>query len=347
MFPYIVFITFISYYYYTRRPVCMLWTLIIFAVLRYDVGWDYASYVESISNPSTWDDAETSRHSFLWRELFRFAYNINSPHIGIITPNILTYIFVYLGLKKINLSKQVIADALFVYATWSSFYLGSFSTIRQALAMSVGLLLFAYVQNRQFAKSFILYVLAILLHPSAAVLIIIYPTYFIRSQLNFIWILSSVVIICSVLFSLQSILMMLSFIEMDQYEVYLNWNDSFGGKIIYVNIALVIYLLIVYLITKHINDIQRQSFFYTILSFVGNIAAYFIGLSNVINRIFLYFIIFMIIILLPSINKFKYKNYFRLIASVCLIIYFFTYLYITRSGVASSGYIPYKFIFLQ
>ena len=143
--------------------------------------------------------------------------------------------------------------------------------------------------------------------------------------------------------------MMLSFIEMDQYGVYLNLHDSFGGKIIFVNIGLVVYLSIVYLITKHINDVQRQSYFYTILSLFGNIVVYLIGLPNIISRTFLYFIIFMIIILLPSINKFKYRNYLRLIASTFLIIYFFIYLYITRGGaeMASSGYIPYKFIFLQ
>lgn len=349
MFPYFVFIIFILYFFYRRQPKFMLWTLILFAALRYNVGWDYASYVNAINNPSNWENAETSRHSFVWRELFRFAYFIKSPHIAIIIPNILSYICVYKALKKLNLTKRGIADALFVYTTWSPLFLGSFSTIRQAFAMAVGLLLFAFVQNRQYIKSIVLYIFAILLHPSAIILIFIYIIFFIRDKLNFISICISSFGLIFALFSLKEILGILGFLGMEQYEIYLKFNESFGGKIIYVNIVLMIYLLIIYSINNYMDNIKRQCYFFSIISLSGSIAVYFLNLPNVLSRTFLYFIIFMIVILLPSINKFRYKKYLRSIACIILILYFFTYLYITRSGIeiASSGYLPYNIIFFN
>lgn len=345
MLPYIIFISFIILFYIKRWPKCILWTLIIFAALRYNVGWDYASYVGVVNTPSEWDNAETSRFSFIWRELFRFAYLLDSPHLAIIIPNIATYVCVYLSLRKLNLSQGSIADALFVYATWNYLYLESFSIIRQAFATSVGLLMFTFIQNRKYIKSCLCYIFAILLHPSAAILIIIWPIYYFRSKINFYLLSASIFSIFFALFSLKSILQILSFLG-DAYEIYLSMNDSFGGKIVIVNAFLTIYLLAVFFNSKNMNYLKRQCYFFTIFSFSGNVAVHILGLPGVIGRTFLYFGIFVIMILLDSTKRFRYKFHFRLIASIILVLYFFTYLLITRSGgaLASSDYLPYKCI---
>lgn len=346
MFPYIIFIVLILLFYQKKYPKGMLWVIVLFAVLRYDTGWDYASYVETISTPSLWNNAETSRHTIFWRLVFDFTHRIDCPHFAIAIPNALTYIIFYYALKVLNLSKKNILDALFVYVTWSTFFLGSFSIIRQQFAMSVGFLMFAYIQRRMFWKSILAYAFTILLHTSAVVLILLYPVYLIRFHLNFKWVCISASCVIAGLVSMKSLLMILSVIGLGEYEGYLTWSDNFGSKIVYINLLVAIYLGIAMSRQKRLNNIQKQCYYYPTIAFIGNAAIYILGLPNPLNRVFSYFSIFMTIILLQSTDIFKKRAYYHLAATCVLVIYFFIYLHISQGGgsFASSPYIPYKCI---
>ena len=345
MLPYILFIVFILYFFHRRQPKWILWTLIIFAALRYNVGWDYLSYTNIIDKPTTWE-----KYSFFWRELFRYAHESGFYHVGIVLPNILTYLCIYKGLKELGLSKKNQAGALLVYATWNSLYLGSFSTIRQAFAIGVGFMMFSFIQNRKIVKSLFCYVFAIILHPSAILLVFLYLGYALRNRLNFKWLTVSVMVLIAGIVSLKNVLIAFSMLDMAQYEVYLKMSDNFGGKIIFVNGFLAIYLFIVFFLSnKNLDSVKRQCFFYTLIAIIGNIAIYALGLPNIIARMLSYYMIFMIVILLPSLQVFRQKYRLRVMAVSFLTLYFFVYLFITKPATRDnkSGYLPYRCIIIE
>ena len=238
MIPYIIFIILILAFYYKKSPIGMLIVIIAFSVLRYDTGWDYMMYVDTVNNPKFWNNPEHSRYSFIWRELFRYAHALNFPHIAIALPNLITYLVLYFSLDVLGLDKTRKVQVLFVYVTWQGFYLDSFSIIRQAIAMSFGILTFALIQRHRLFASIVTFLIAVHLHSSAVVLIFLYLGYFYRKKLDFkhICIAAGVAIVCMI--SAGAVLEQLSFFDMSKYDVYLKMNDSFGGKIIFVYLIL-------------------------------------------------------------------------------------------------------------
>ena len=346
MLPYILFIIILLFFYWRRAPLGMLITIILFAALRYDTGWDYMNYYEVSSNPSLWDNPETTRFSLIWCWLFQFAHDTQLPHISILIPNILTYVIIYISFDLLKLDNTQKVDALLVYVAWEEFYLGSFSIIRQQIAMSLGLLMFSLIQCRRFKLSIIPYLLAVWLHSSACILIFLYPVYCIRKFLNFKWLCIASIISCLALGSAAYIISNLDIGNMSRYSLYLDLSDKFGGKITYVKIILVSFLLISFSWNKNISNINRQCYFFSIIALISNIAIYYMGLSSVINRMFSYYAIFLIYIFFPSLSIFKSPKIIKPLAAIILVAYFFTFLLVTRGGEkkAASGFIPYKCI---
>lgn len=349
MIPYIIFIILILAFYYKKSPIGMLIVIIAFSVLRYDTGWDYMMYVDTVNNPKFWNNPEHSRYSFIWRELFRYAHALNFPHIAIALPNLVTYLVLYFSLDVLGLDKTRKVQVLFVYVTWQGFYLDSFSIIRQAIAMSFGILTFALIQRHRLFASIVSFLIAVHLHSSAVVLIFLYLGYFYRKKLDFkhICIAAGVAIVCMI--SAGAVLEQLSFFDMSKYDVYLKMNDSFGSKIIFVYLILAMYLLFVYRSYKKWNDIERQCFFYSVVSMVGCVGVFSVGVSSVFTRIFSYYIIFMIFILLPSLRIFRERKFLINLAVLILVSYFFVYLSISEAGtkLSSSGLVPYKCVLIQ
>ena len=349
MFPYIIFLGFILLCYYKKWPKGMLISMVVFSVLRYDTGWDYMSYTDVVSSTWQWVNPEHSRFSFLWRQLFSFAHNYNIPHLAIILPNILTYICIYWGLNLLNLSRQEKVDAMLVYICWYELYLGSFSIIRQGLSMGLGFMMFALLQKKYYVWAIAVYVLAVHIHTSSCALALLFPIYFIRDNLNFKWMCIGVILIVLALSSIGEIISSIESVDLAKYQTYLKMQDNYGGKIIFINIILVAYLTFVFFISKRLSSFDRQCYFLTIMSLTGNIVIFLMGLSSILSRVFSYFIVFMIPILLSSLNAFREHKILKDVSVLLLCIFMIVYLDISKAGnkVASSGFIPYKCILLR
>lgn len=346
MLPYIIFISLVYICYCKNAAKTMLFIMIVFAVLRYDTGWDYASYQNIVFTPKQWGDSETTRFTWIWRNFFELCYLLKTSHLAICLPNILTYIAIYWGLNILKLSSRHKVAILLVYICWPDLYLGSFSTIRQALAIGLGFLVFSLIQRQKYIWSVIVYLFAVQIHPSAIILILLYPVYIFKNHLNFKTICIASIFIVLLIISMTSLMKIIQIFDQPTYEIYLQSKDTFGKKIIYVNLFLTVYLLFTFKLHKNWSMIERQSFFMTIIALVGNTAIFYAGLSNAINRIFTYYMVFISIILLPSLDVFKEKKLLKIITSIILVAYFCTYLLITEDGakVASSGFLPYKCI---
>lgn len=344
MLPYLIFLIIILLCYYKRNPIGILITMVLFSVLRYDTGWDYASYIDTVRTPAEWAYAEFSKFSLLWRWLFEFSYNIHFPHFTIAFTNALTYIIVYHALKLLNLNRTDLCKALIVYALWCNLYLGTFSVIRQSISIGLGLLMFAYIQRQSYIKSGLCFLIAVHLHTSAVILIVLYPIYLLRNRLNF-----KSITICSILVTL-GILNIFRLLEniplFHQYLIYLGGGGKYGGLLVYMDLLFFLYLGFALYRQPNLSTTEIQCFFIGIIAFLGRLTIFYAGLSIVISRIFDYFAIFIIPIILPSLKIFKDQKTITNITVGLLGLYFIAYLLITARGaqVASSGFVPYKCI---
>jgi len=355
MIPYFVFIVLILIFYVKKKPLVLFFILVIFCAVRYNTGWDYDSYYQISYNPTNLNQA-INRYSFLWGYLFQFCYENQIPHFGIVLPEIITYVNVYVGLKILYKNdKKQMCDSFFVYSFWPFFYLGSWSTLRQALAMSLGFLLYVLLyiyrtekeqMNIKKKLSFLLIsffgvYLVYLIHPSGIVISVLIPLcLFVEEFSTFKIFLSSIMILLGTL----SMGYIVSLLESNSssYSMYLNKSDSYGGKLVYVLGLLAFGFTFCMVKYKEIKKTCNFEIGLVIVSVIGNILMFSFGFS-VVTRIFDYFAIFMILIYVKCFEQMHLKK----LGMSLLVMLFVYYLYNSKnaSAILECGFVPYQFIF--
>lgn len=346
MFPYILFTLLVLLLYCFKKPAGILIVMIAFSVLRYDVGWDYISYYEICRNSVQLGMAE-DRYSFVWNALFNFAYTQEIPHLGIAIPAVFTYLILYVALRiYFEKNKLQISDALLVYCFWPFFYLSTFSTIRQNLAISIALLIVVLIQNRKIIPAILLLIVNYYIHPSSVIVLLYFPVCIVQRRMNSITIILSILGLTLCLKSLDLIIGIIDIPELNMYREYLNMSDGFGSKLSVLLGMLVIFLLMTYYRGKEMSVRYSQSIVIVIIAFTMNILIYNIGLSDVITRIVSYFSILLIVVLYPALKIYKSEKLLRPILTCLLVALFFIYLNITTNahGLSSSTYVPYQTI---
>ena len=167
MIPYLIFIITILIAFHFKAHKVMFFIMTLFAALRLDVGWDYASYIDICTDSTRLENAQEA-YSYVWYLLFNFAYNNAIPEFPIILCAVITQLCIYKAFKIfLNNDNLRVSEALLVYICWPFFYLSTFSIIRQSLAISIVLLAFALLSQQQKTKAIALWAAAVYLHPSA------------------------------------------------------------------------------------------------------------------------------------------------------------------------------------
>jgi hypothetical protein len=70
MIPYVILVLLLLFYSNRKNYIAIMVILTVFAVVRYDVGWDYMTYYNIAKDPETTIDYQ--RFSFVWH---RVSYN--------------------------------------------------------------------------------------------------------------------------------------------------------------------------------------------------------------------------------------------------------------------------------
>lgn len=337
MIPYFVFLFFLFFFYHHNNYKGIMITLILFSVLRYDVGWDYMSYYEIALNPEM--DNDFSRFSFFWQKIYLFAYNHHWPSFAIAFPSLLICLFAFWGIYMLlDGNRKKICDALVVYSLWPFFYLGTFSTIRQGLAISICLVIYAFLRKRKIMMALCLFVINFFIHPSSLVSLVLFPVLYLNYELK----LKSVIIVTTigiiVLFSLSSLAPLF-----ELYFHYVGGENGYGGSLAYLLILIIIWLLFSMFIAKKKN--YSIPFIGIIIASFGMEALiYLFGFASIMSRMLSYFSILFIFVFLESVRVVnpKLKN----LSIFLFLSLFLWYLIHSQQGEAMSGYVPYKFIFL-
>lgn len=152
-----------------QSDICF-YLLLFFTIFRYNVGWDYETYVYMIESDSLSMDVQ--RYSYLSRLIFFIANRIHFyPFVFIVFGTL------HLSILRIIINKASINPVFSwaIYLLFPPFFLQDLSTIRQAVGLEFIFLAFLFLNERSFKKAFIAYCLAIAFHVSAAYGILLLP----------------------------------------------------------------------------------------------------------------------------------------------------------------------------
>lgn len=345
MFPYILLVLIILLFYkFKIHSTYSLIFLIIFSSVRYGIGWDYFSY---LGTSNTLSEIDLERYGYFWRFLFDIASKFDSDFFVIWISALLTNIMFYYGIRKIfNNNENKVYLSLITYVLYYSFYLSTFSTLRQGLAISLMPLLIYYCTKRSYWKIAIVNIGMIIAHPSAiivSVLWIPYVLFFNAISYKFLLLISICVVI-----SLQYLSSIITFLFGSSYGSYLDVENSYGGKLLYVNLVLLIFTL------SRVNFIKsKQSkllpyFNLYLVSAIIDMMFRITQSNDIISRILKYGDIMLCVILFNLIaTDSKYYYVVKKLIIIFLLILFIAYLNVNIGikGTGGACYVPYKTIF--
>lgn len=349
MLGYILFVCLLLICYSRRAPKAMLLVMVLFAVLRYDVGWDYVSYYNLSSDPSLLARAK-DQYSFLWGWLFMWAYDWQCPHLAIAIPAFLTYVCIYFAVTSLLDNNQGnTCDSLLVYALWPFFYLSSFSTIRQYLAIAVFLLIYALMRKKKWIGATSLFCLNYFIHPSSLITIIFVPIVFLRKKVQWYWMALILIALVWAIGNWLDIVAMMNVETFNDYaDTYEEFGANFGGTLSLLLGLLIVFFAIVMIFDRKMTIAQYNLMMVVIMTFVASIYIYNSGMSSVMVRVFTYFEILLVLIFMGALHNFPQPHIFRNLLVLMLVLLFFVFLQRTKVGAAqglgTSGYLPYKTI---
>lgn len=320
----------------------ILLCIMIFSVFREGVGWDYYSYLEIVDCKIKGIIInDYNRFTLPWKLLIDFAAKLNSPKLIIIVPAILTHLFIYFGLKRVykNNDNKISVTLLF-YIFIPVFYLASFSTIRQWLAISIIFYGITFL-NENNIKTFIFFLfIACFIHSSAILgilfILIKYKSW--TSQSIIIYFIIAVIVSFFILEIMQKL-----YFFFEIHNQYIMEPDNKGKKILLVFLLFAISLLFL----RNKISIDKQMTLYNdsfIWGVILLLATYPFG--GVISRSFYYFLIPLLYIIPTTKNYFTKRSIpivnFGLISFVIFIFIFYLY-HIKNVSSYNAGFVPYKF----
>lgn len=344
MTPYFIFIVIVLLTYRFKKPIWMAVFITLFAVVRYDTGWDYMSYYDACTDPTSFEVAKNS-WGLIWGYWLNFVYQRNIPFVGIGVPAVLTTVILYYALSLLyNNNKKEISDAMLVYSIWPFLYLQSLCIIRQALAISIMFLAIVLVIKKKYVAALLFFLLNVIIHTSSIISVVFLPFIVSKKRKSVTWVIMGAVLTI-VAFAFVAII--LERVGLMKYVEYLESSDNFGGKISLVYAFLAVYFM--YFLSVNKDDMSVASKFTSLVTLgcILQFLVYVTDIPSVISRACAYTYIFLIPTLLYSIEQLKMKK-LKPTAIFVMVAFFLVYLYITQdSPDASSQYVPYKTIFSQ
>ena len=162
--------------------------LLFFTICRYNVGWDYDSYVETIQNwGNQWN---AGRYALLSNMFFYLGYRLQFYPI----------VFALFGFIQLYLLKLVIDDfsinrvfSWLFFLLIPVFFLQGLSTIRQAVANGFVFVSLYQLCQKDYKKALGMFIFAIMFHASAILSILMLPITLIKitNKLNWFLFISS------------------------------------------------------------------------------------------------------------------------------------------------------------
>lgn len=344
--PYaLIFIVFLFCIPYMRRNRLNSWIvyllILLFTILRYDVGWDYTMYKESIINN------DLDRYEPLSYMVFSTAHTIN----------FYPFAFILFGFVTIFLTKKVIdkysSNTLMswtVFYAYPQFFLASLSTLRQSLASIIIFYSYKFCAEKKIVPFAICIGIATMFHTSAVVGLLLYPL--VRFNINKTVLLAAFILSFGVSDLLKEIVFPLLATQEfnNQVKFYIEMNSKAPTMLPVLINAITIFHLLFY---KRFISVEAGNKIYIQISVVGailfNVLIFEPNTALRISSIFLIFWLF----LFPYWGTVLRARQPKLISGLVIIMwfmvsFFFLGLYVQNYEhkiLEKISFIPYDFWF--
>lgn len=322
---------------------CIFIIILFFTIFRYDVGWDYNTYLELINS-----DLDTILHS-RFEPIPKLIFYLSAKL------NFFPLTFIFFGIIQLGLIYRIInnysTDSFLswaFYVFFPMFFLESLSIIRQFTAFLIVFYSFFYLKDAQKVKYFIAILIATMFHTTALVGLLFYPLYYMNLTKRSLW------IIFIISFFLDNITFdILSKFHFDErISIYLNLaTDSDHHSTSSFNYLLYLMSIILLLYYDKLVKFNTDNEQYLKFAIIGvSVFNLFIFESVMSTRLSSFFIIFWILIFPTFYNIIKSR--FILVLPLLMLFFYQITNYIQgyNSGILDKiSFLPYKvwFNYLQ
>ncbi|QBN19800.1 EpsG family protein [Flavobacterium nackdongense] len=163
-------------------------TLFLFSALRYDIGWDYMSYLEEIQGGI--NELKLSRFEPLSKAILIFSAITNFYPFTFIVFSFVILIFVKYAIDKYSYNSTI---SWLVFYSLPLFFFASLSTLRQSAATALILYSFTFAKEKKFIYFIICIILASSFHSSGIIGLFILPLVILKidKKINILLLISS------------------------------------------------------------------------------------------------------------------------------------------------------------
>ncbi|MCS5420417.1 MULTISPECIES: EpsG family protein [Psychrilyobacter] len=309
--------------------------MLLFTILRYDVGYDFMGYYNWATKSTDYLEAY-NRIELINKIFLKITWFINYPQVLIILYGIFIIYYLYIAIKENSANKTL---SLYVYLGIPMFFLGSLSMMRQYMALSITLYSVKYIKNNNILKYITTICIATLVHKSA---IVILPLYFLK-KIKFNKFILTFLLGGSFFFDKVLKFLIIKFIP--NYSVYVEDHKGSGGEIIY---YLVIFLMLAtVMLSDRLREQNSDNNIYINAITIGSLVYISLikyGHAGIRGSIF--YLIFYILIIPQMILCFKQYKILNYICYLAMMILFLATIIISTKS-DKSAYIPYQIYFLK
>lgn len=166
LYPYILLILFFAFVYYSKRTEqkkeqIIFVTILLFTILRYNIGWDYEKYVLEINKGAEY--ILSSRYELFPKIIFYISAIWKFYPLAFITCGIIHLCMLRKFINKLSSDKPL---SWIFYFIIPLFFLQDLSTIRQAIATQFVLYSYLFIRRNNFFKFILCIFLGSLFHIS-------------------------------------------------------------------------------------------------------------------------------------------------------------------------------------
>lgn len=323
----------------TLFPASIVLAMLLLAVLRIDTGADYDSYVTMHERVGKADITDffgiTEPLYFL---LIKFCYLFTDDYVLMFALTaVVISSFLFLAVQKLSINPSL---SLLLYIV-TTYYFISLNQVRQSISLVIFLYSIHCIVEKKTLKYYLLNIVGLGFHFSAAVALIIYPLCNIKIGRKGMWIILLLSIVLSPIIEKLFVTYLgtldILYAQYFNEEHYMEKNYMAIGKLVIPNLMLIVSLLRFKNLTKY-ESVIFFLFFCSIVYY--NI---FFG-KHIFIRPGMYFEI-CTILFVPILVKKAFDEYVGFATESFITLYFFG---VTLYGIlitGGQGVVPYKFFF--
>lgn len=277
---------------------------------------------------------------------WEFGYIVYTKIVSILLSSYRLYLILSALIMLIPIYKLYSVEKKYSYLAILLFvnmpcFLMIFSGLRQAIAISVGIVAYIVLEKRRYILSGILILLAVSFHMSAFVLVLIYPAFFLKiktKDLIFIVPVIFVIYICRV----PIIQFMIRLMPSHYMEFY---GDIEKTGAVGMMILFVIFSVFSFVILDE-NSMSNRDYFMRNVLLIATVFQFFVPIHGLVQRASYYFLIFSPVSILRVVQA--PKKYLKNISNLAVLImgcFFALYFFYTANFSTDNllDVFPYKF----